>query len=197
MRVSNSKNTTLIAPFSIDKVLAAIKGMNPASSPGPDGLQVKFFQTVWDVIKPEVMDLFDEFYVGSIDLSRLIFGNISLIPNAVGAFDIHQFRPIRVINVIFRILAKGTSVDVALMDLGRLAFLRPLGPPKLATWDEMLERIATHLPDIDTAADRTSWCLKPSDHFSARITLRTIQIHKEHPEVSGDGDEVKSEYDFL
>lgn len=106
-RVSTSENAALIAPFSEDEVWAAIKAMNPASAPGPDGLPMKFFQTFWDVIKPEVMALFKEFYVGSIDLSRLNFGNVTLIPQVAGASDIRQFRPITVINVIFRILAKG------------------------------------------------------------------------------------------
>ncbi|KAE8775690.1 Signal recognition particle 54 kDa protein, chloroplastic [Hordeum vulgare] len=53
------------------------------------------------------MALFDEFYVGSIDLSRLNFRNIILIPKVAGASDICQFRTITVINVIFPILAKG------------------------------------------------------------------------------------------
>lgn len=106
-RVSTEENAALTAPFSEDEVWVAIKGMNPSSAPGPDGLPVKFFQTFWNVIKQEVMALFDEFYVGSIDLARLNYGIISLIPKVPGASDIRQFRPITVINVIFRILAKG------------------------------------------------------------------------------------------
>ncbi|KAE8817310.1 putative NOT transcription complex subunit VIP2 [Hordeum vulgare] len=43
--ISDSENATLTAPFSKDKVWAAIKGMNPAPAPGPDSLPVKFFQT--------------------------------------------------------------------------------------------------------------------------------------------------------
>ncbi|KAE8817311.1 hypothetical protein D1007_04999 [Hordeum vulgare] len=61
------------------------------------------------------MALFEEFYVGSIDLSRLNFGNITLIPKVAGAFDIRQFWPITVINVIFRILAKGYADRVTLL----------------------------------------------------------------------------------
>src|SRR4051812_28962562 len=94
-------------PFSEDEVWAAIKGMNPTSAPGPDGPPVKFFQAFWNVIKPEVLAIFEEFYVRSIDLGRLNYGAISLIPKVPGAADIRQFRPITVINVIFRILAKG------------------------------------------------------------------------------------------
>lgn len=105
--VSATENAALIAPFSEEEVWTAIKEMNPLSAPGPDGLPVKFFQAFWDVIKHEVMALFEEFYVGSIDLHRLNYGIITLIPKVTGASDIHQFRPIMVINVIFRLLAKG------------------------------------------------------------------------------------------
>ena len=104
--VSETENAALTAPFSEQEVWDAIKGMNPSSAPGPDGLPVKFFQTFWNVIKPEIMAIFDEFYVGSIDLGRLNYGIISLIPKVPGASDIRQFRPIAVINVIFRILSK-------------------------------------------------------------------------------------------
>ena len=89
--------------------------MNPSSAPGPDGLPVIFFQTFWNVIKPEIMAIFEEFFVGSIDLGRLNFGTISLIPKVPGATDIRQFRPITVINVIFRILAKGYANRVTLL----------------------------------------------------------------------------------
>ena len=61
------------------------------------------------------MALFQEFYIGSIDLYRLNFGIISLIPKVPGASDIRQFRPITVINVIFRILAKGYANRVTLL----------------------------------------------------------------------------------
>ncbi|XP_073361214.1 uncharacterized protein [Aegilops tauschii subsp. strangulata] len=67
----------------------------------------------YEVIKPEVMALFDEFFVGSIDLARLNYGVITLIPKVAGASDIRQFRPITVINVIFRILAKGYAIRAA------------------------------------------------------------------------------------
>ncbi|KAE8779660.1 putative NOT transcription complex subunit VIP2 [Hordeum vulgare] len=86
--VTDDENASLMAPFSEAEVLTAIKGMNHASAPGPDGLPVKFFQTFWDVIKPEVMALFEEFYVDAIDLSRLNYGIISLIPKVAGASDI-------------------------------------------------------------------------------------------------------------
>uniref|UniRef100_A0A453DUR4 Reverse transcriptase domain-containing protein n=1 Tax=Aegilops tauschii subsp. strangulata TaxID=200361 RepID=A0A453DUR4_AEGTS len=86
--VSPADNAALTAPFSEAEVWAAIKGMNPSSAHGRDGLPVKLFQSFWEVIKPEVMALFDEFFVGSINLARLNFGVITLIPKVTGASDI-------------------------------------------------------------------------------------------------------------
>ncbi|KAI4972426.1 hypothetical protein ZWY2020_003351 [Hordeum vulgare] len=71
--------------------------------------------------------------------------------------------------VLFSIVVEPrTSVEVALLDLGRLSFRRPFGPPKLAAWDEMLECIALHSPDVDTAADHMSWRVEPSGHLLPR-----------------------------
>ncbi|KAE8802763.1 Signal recognition particle 54 kDa protein, chloroplastic [Hordeum vulgare] len=53
------------------------------------------------------MALFEEFYVGSINLHRLNYGIITLIPKITSTSEIRQFCPITVINVIVRILAKG------------------------------------------------------------------------------------------
>ena len=41
------------------------------------------------------MALFDEFFVGSIDLARLNYGVITLIPKVAGASDIRQFAQLR------------------------------------------------------------------------------------------------------
>ncbi|KAE8811069.1 Signal recognition particle 54 kDa protein, chloroplastic [Hordeum vulgare] len=59
------------------------------------------------------MVLIEEFYVFSIDLHRLYYGIITLIPKVIGASDIRQFRPDTVINLIFSILAKGFTNRVA------------------------------------------------------------------------------------
>lgn len=104
--VSAAENEALLAPFSEEEVLLAIEGMKPDSAPGPDGLPARFFQIFCPSIKTEVMAMLEELYLGVLDLSRPNFGIISLIPKIPGASDIRQFRPIIVINVIFRILAK-------------------------------------------------------------------------------------------
>ena len=84
------------------------------SAPGPDGLPVRFFQAFWPMVKEIILDLFREFSRGTLDLSQLNYGIISMIPKVLSAADIRQFRPITVLNVIFQILAKGYATRAAL-----------------------------------------------------------------------------------
>ncbi|KAE8804952.1 ABC transporter G family member 37 [Hordeum vulgare] len=60
------------------------------------------------------------------------------------------------------------SVEEALMDLGRLAFRRPFGPMDTLTWQDLLESIALHAPDLDRPDDRISWRLEPLGCFSMK-----------------------------
>nr|XP_020148235.1 uncharacterized protein LOC109733431 [Aegilops tauschii subsp. strangulata] len=60
------------------------------------------------------------------------------------------------------------SVEIALTDLGRLAFRWPFGPPDLAAWNKLLGYIALHEPNVDPATDRISWRLEPSGVFSTK-----------------------------
>ena len=52
------------------------------------------------MVKEISLDLFQEFSRLTLDLSRLNYGTISLIPKVPGAVDIRQFRPITVLNDI-------------------------------------------------------------------------------------------------
>ena len=96
----------LTLPFLPEEVKRAIMEMKANSAPGPDGLPVTFFQKFWDQLQAVIMPMFHEFYIGTLVMSRLNYGVITLIPKVVGATDIRQFRPITVINVILRIFSK-------------------------------------------------------------------------------------------
>ncbi|XP_071677031.1 uncharacterized protein [Lolium perenne] len=104
--VSDEENAALTLPFLPTEVRGALEGMKPSSAPGLDGLPVVFFQKFWAKLQETIMPMFQEFYVGTLDMGRLNYGVITLIPKVVGATDIRQFRPITVINVIQRLFSK-------------------------------------------------------------------------------------------
>ena len=80
--------------------------MEKNTAPGPDHLPVEFFQICWDVIKQDLMDMFEEFYESKLDLSRLNYGTITLIPKIKEANQIQQYRPICLLNVFLNFFPK-------------------------------------------------------------------------------------------
>ena len=105
-RVSDTENNDLALSFTqqdLDRVLMETK---TETAPGPDGLPVKFYKTFWPLIKNLVLHILNGFALGTLDISRLNFGILSLIPKVPGAESIKQYRPIALINVIFKFIAK-------------------------------------------------------------------------------------------
>lgn len=65
-----------------------------------------FYQEFWEIIKCDLVKLFDDFHMGDLDLFRLNFAMITLIPKVVDAKDMKNFRPISLINCSFKIFSK-------------------------------------------------------------------------------------------
>ncbi|KAI4987573.1 hypothetical protein ZWY2020_020373 [Hordeum vulgare] len=66
------------------------------------------------------------------------------------------------------------SVEEALIDLGRFAFRRPLGPMDAIAWQDLLECIALHEPNVERSIGCLSWRLEPSGCFSTKSLYRAI-----------------------
>ena len=54
--------------------------MEHSKAPGPDGFPAEFYQKIWDVIKHDLMNLFNEFHAGSLPFFGLNSGIITSIP---------------------------------------------------------------------------------------------------------------------
>jgi hypothetical protein len=53
-----------------------------------------------------LFNLFNSFYDGSLNIERLNFGIVTLIPKVPDATDIKAFRPICLLNVCYKIITK-------------------------------------------------------------------------------------------
>jgi hypothetical protein len=51
------------------------------SAPGPNGYGVVFFKKFWDQIKDEMKLMFSDFFEGKLDIKRLNYGVITLVPS--------------------------------------------------------------------------------------------------------------------
>ena len=57
-QISPEENDILTSPFIEKEVFDAISQMEHNKAPGPDGFPAEFYQTFWDVIKSDLMDMF-------------------------------------------------------------------------------------------------------------------------------------------
>jgi hypothetical protein len=85
-------------------------------SPGPAGFSGEFYQFFWDFIKVPLKKLFDDFVNGKLDIGRLNYGTITLLPKCEDAMVIQKFRPICLMNTSLKIVTKGMNNRLAPMD---------------------------------------------------------------------------------
>ncbi|RVX07794.1 hypothetical protein CK203_021806 [Vitis vinifera] len=58
-------------PFTEVEVQAALMGMNGDQAPGPNGFTLSFWQSCWDFVKEEILEMFKEFYDQNVFLKSL------------------------------------------------------------------------------------------------------------------------------
>jgi hypothetical protein len=93
-------------PFSEKEVKEALDQMEKNKAAGPNKILIEFYQSCWSIIRFDIMQLFDDFYNQKVDVSRLNYGIITLIPKLREASKIQQFRPICLLNCLYKLITK-------------------------------------------------------------------------------------------
>jgi hypothetical protein len=96
----------LTRPFDMEEIREVVFSMKHNRAPGPDSIPVEFFQEFWDTIKTDLFKLFQDFYARTLNIERLNYGVVTLIPKVPNAVDIKAFRPICLLNVCYKIITK-------------------------------------------------------------------------------------------
>jgi hypothetical protein len=109
-QVSIVENGLLTAPYSEDEVKKAVFQMEHNKAPGPNGFPAEFYQNFWEVIKEDLLELFSSLHAGQLELFRLNFGEIILLPKVNEAERIQQYWPICLLNVSFKIFTKVATI---------------------------------------------------------------------------------------
>ena len=105
-RLNHVEAEGLEQPFTEEEIHAALMGMNGDKAPGPDGFTVAFWQSCWDFVKEEIVDLFKEFFDEKSFAKSLNSTFLLLIPKKGGADDLGDFRPISLLGGLYKFLAK-------------------------------------------------------------------------------------------
>jgi hypothetical protein len=102
--LSMEEAISLIEPFSESKIKNALEEIKSNSATGPDGSTAFFYKSFWN--KWRLVEMFGKFYNGELNLSRLNYGLISLIPKLKKVNNIKQFRPIYLLGVDYKWITK-------------------------------------------------------------------------------------------
>ena len=78
--LNDEDNEWLNRPFSESEIKSALFQMETNKTAGPDKIPIEFYQSYWDIIKDDILELFNEFYEGGLNVSRLNYGIITLLP---------------------------------------------------------------------------------------------------------------------
>jgi hypothetical protein len=104
--VTMAENEQLTKPFSENEIKCTLFQMEKNKAAGPDGMPIEFFQACWGFMKSDMIDVFKDFYEGTLDIKRLNYGIITLLPKVKGAEKIQQYRPICLVNCLYKWITK-------------------------------------------------------------------------------------------
>jgi hypothetical protein len=83
--VSVMESEYLSRPFEEEEIRSALFQMEKNKAAGPDGMSIEFYQSCWDIIKLVMLDLFNDFHQGKLDVKRINYGIITLLPKVESA----------------------------------------------------------------------------------------------------------------
>jgi len=87
-KITDSDNSILCKPFSEEEIKEALFQMEKNKAPGHDKIPIEFYQVCWGIVKKDIMQLFADFHKGEIDISRMNYGIITLLPKITDACKI-------------------------------------------------------------------------------------------------------------
>lgn len=97
------------SPFSEEEIRNAIFESYADGAPGPDGFSFMFYHHFWELIKEDFMRLVRDFEVGGLNLDRLNYAIITLVPKEPDAKLLKKFRPTSLLNCSFKIFGKALN----------------------------------------------------------------------------------------
>lgn len=86
--------------------------MEKNKAAGPDSIPIEFYQTCWDIIKQDIIEIFYDFHKGKLDVSRLNYGILTLLPKVQDAEKIHQYRPISLLNCLYKWIETDPKITI-------------------------------------------------------------------------------------
>jgi hypothetical protein len=104
--VTKEENALLEEKFTMEEIRKAVFESYPDGAPGPDGISFMYYQHFWEEVKEDLIEMFDDFHNGTLDLYRLNFSLVIVIPKEKEARIINKYRSISLLNYSYKIFTK-------------------------------------------------------------------------------------------
>jgi hypothetical protein len=112
-KLDDTDRENLDRRFTVEEVKNVVDQIEKNKAAGPDGIPIEFYQVCWEIMKSDIMAVFDDLYDHKIDIARINYGIITLIPKGNDDDRIQKFRPICLLQVLFNIFTKTLTVRAA------------------------------------------------------------------------------------
>ena len=74
--------------------------MEKNKAAGPDSIPIEFYQACWQIVKVDIIQLFTDFHQGKVDICRINYVIITILPKVTDADRIQKYRPICLLNCL-------------------------------------------------------------------------------------------------
>jgi hypothetical protein len=90
----------------MQELYSIIKSLRSNASLGPDGLNAAFYKSAWSWVGPNVHKLVTDFYTHAFMQPEINQTYLMLIPKKLQPMNPHDFGPISLCNVAYKIISK-------------------------------------------------------------------------------------------
>jgi hypothetical protein len=105
-KFSNSAQTCLQQPLESGELKVAAEAMAEGKSPSPDGFEIQFYTLLWDLLGEEFTAKLQHAHTHGCLLGHMNHGLITLLHKGGDREDLGTWRPITLLNITYKILAK-------------------------------------------------------------------------------------------
>jgi hypothetical protein len=86
--------------------------MEKNKAAGSDNIPIEFYQACWHIIKEDIVQLFSDFHQGKVDISRINYDIITLLPKIYDASKIQQYMAICLLNYLYKLITKTLTIRI-------------------------------------------------------------------------------------
>lgn len=103
-----------VRPFTADELLSIVRETNPDRTPGPDGFTGGFFKAAWDIVKDDILAVFQAMWSLDSRSFYLLNGAIMVLLRKKDIpSGLKDYRPISLIHSISKLFSKGLAMRLA------------------------------------------------------------------------------------